>query len=98
MGLPGPVGANVKRERATRGQPVALPVYARRFGAAVQRQRTVLTLNIPFRERWQHLAALFARVGVEVEEGSAGQTGLFAHPYALFSVTWRALAPGCRFA
>jgi hypothetical protein len=33
-------------------------------------------LNIPFRERWQHLAAFFAQVGVEVEEGSAGQTGL----------------------
>ena len=33
-GAPRPVGANVKRERATCGQPVALPVYARRFGAA----------------------------------------------------------------
>ena len=42
-GAPRPVGANIKRERATRGQPVALPVYARRFGAGVQRQRTVLT-------------------------------------------------------
>ena len=33
-GAPRPAGANVKRERATCGQPVALPVYARRFGAA----------------------------------------------------------------
>src|SRR3979490_2257853 len=47
-GAPRPVGANVKREWATRGQAVALSVYARRFGASVQRQRTVLTLNIPF--------------------------------------------------
>ena len=38
------------------------------------------------RERRQHLAAFFARIGAEVEEGSAGQTGLFVQPYALFSV------------
>ena len=83
MGLP-PVGANVKRERATREQPVALPVYARRFGAGVQRQGTALTLNIPFAGNVVSILPLFfARVGVEVEEGSAGQTGLFAHPYAL---------------
>jgi hypothetical protein len=37
------------------------------------------------------------RVGAKVEEGSAGQTGLFAHPYALL-VLPGALAPGCRFA
>jgi hypothetical protein len=42
-------------------------------------------------------AAFFARVGVEVEEGSAERTGLFAHPYAPL-VLPGALAPGCRFA
>src|SRR5262245_9418 len=50
----------------------------------------------PRRERRQHLATFFARVGVEVE-GSAGQTGLFAYPYALL-VLPDASAPGCRFA
>jgi hypothetical protein len=58
-------------------------------GNFVRRSQTETAMMTELEERWQHLAAFFARVGVEVEEGSAGQTGLFAHPYALFSVTWR---------
>src|SRR5262249_59660683 len=67
-------------------------------GAGVQCRRTVPTLNIPFAgNRWQHLAAFFARVGVEVDAVSAGQTGLSPRPYALLALPG-ALAPGCRFA
>jgi hypothetical protein len=41
-GLVGPVDADVERERAVRRrQPVAFLVLARRFGAGIQRQRSV---------------------------------------------------------
>jgi hypothetical protein len=43
------------------------------------------------------LAAFLARVGVGVEEGSAGQTG-FSPSRTRFLVLPGALAPGCRFA
>jgi hypothetical protein len=87
--------ARTGHSRAASCSPCLRPAIWRRRTASANRPDIEHSLR---RERWQHLAALFARVGVEVEEGSAGQTGLFAHPYALFSVTWRALAPGCRFA
>jgi len=55
---------------------------------AGQRQRTVLTLDIPFAGKVGGILPPSSRAGVEVEEGSAGQ--LLPLPGVL--------APGCRFA
>jgi hypothetical protein len=52
------------------------PAISRRPTALATRPDIERSLR---RERCQHSAAFFARVGAEVEEGSAGQTGLFAH-------------------
>ncbi len=78
--------ARTAHSRVASCSPCLRPAIWRRRTASANRPDIEHSLR---RECWQHLAAFFARVGVEVEEGSAGQTGLFTHPYALFSVTWR---------
>jgi hypothetical protein len=67
-------------------------LLARRFGASVQRQRTVLTLNIPSAG---NVRSILARG--RSKKAAPDSPGL-SPSYARFLILPRALAPGCRFA
>jgi hypothetical protein len=65
------------------------PVYARRFGAGVQRQRTVLTLNIPFAGNVVSISPLSSRFGVEVKKAAPDSAGFSPTHTRFLMFTWR---------
>jgi len=80
-GAPRPVGTDLRRERATRGQPVALPIYA-----------------FPSQGTSAAYCRFLRAVGVEVDEGSAGQARAFRPPNNARLFRLPLLPPHCRFA
>jgi hypothetical protein len=88
-GAPGPVGANVKQNGPLAGSQLlslSTPALWRRRTASANRPD--IEHSLPFAGNVGSILPLSSRVGVKVDEGSAGQ--LLVLPGAS--------APGCRFA